>query len=653
MFSYFQNSCYTDTLLMIIFKSSSSYWMRNIFAIQNPQDYRPLLCGKKTRNIEETINYAERIRQELKNELVLILKNETGVCTRLRILLNECITELKINNMWSIYSPEKIYDLFCDLFPSLRLDIQYSVNDTFAIGKVSFLTMWEFMDVESNVLWDNLMNETLIFLNTGIPAIRYYNKTGQEETEVVLGPDKKISSTVVKGRAFDEIILDKYVLIGVIILTGYTLGTEGGEHYVCYYRKGNGEWNYYDDITLTDRPIDNLQNRSAFEYNDRNLPYMYFYQNLNTFKNDIQIKIKENINNKNRSIYTLAMESPRLPFIQLPKSEPKILPRPSSISMPPFAISGPTSSQLPNFPVVFPELPKKTSGQQPSMNLPVPQQVSMNLPVPQQPSMNLPVPQQVSMNLPISQQPSMNLPVPQQVSMNLPVPQQPSMSLPVPQQVPMSLPVPQQVSMNLPVPQFSSLSPGPSIALNMPRLPQLSQMQTISRDQPFLPGNIGIPMSFVPMVQTTTQVPSILPVKRVTENIKTKSLPSIPSSSGLPPPSLGQPKERIKGIIDLPEGKTIIENVPITIPKVISTEVYGSLAYTHDIELSKQVILDEIIANEHMLSNSRPSVRNKVYSLNDYKNFARQLGINVNQSKKELLDEIQSLVNIRKKQLNR
>src|SRR5436190_2052675 len=244
MLRYYQNSCYADTLFTILFKSSSNYWhTKIIIEAQNSSDYKPLLCGNNIKTAPEVSAYAERVKEELKVLIRHLLKSETTYCTNIRSIVSGCIPDIRIKDRWQLYSPERVYDLLADLFPSIKIDSTFIGTEGVAHEKIAMFTFWDFMEKNpvKKILWDRLKSEVLVFHNTVLPPIENY---GSKVSEIItIGNTKSI---IEKDNAFSEIILDKYVLIGVIVLTGYTLGTEGGQHYVCYFRKLDNNFFYYD-----------------------------------------------------------------------------------------------------------------------------------------------------------------------------------------------------------------------------------------------------------------------------------------------------------------------------------------------------------------------------------------------------------------------
>jgi hypothetical protein len=598
MFSYFQNSCYTDTLFTVLFKSSSGFWLNNILSKeQDTREYDKLVCGDKILNQSEIIEYAERIRLSIKDLLVQILEGNVTTCTNIRSIFKECLPQMQVGGTYVTYNPDEIYNLLCDLFPSIKLNSTYIYNSVTSNQKISMYTMWEYMgrDESKIILWDTLDDPVLVFVNGGIPPITKYRETGFEDNQIY------------KVNSFNEVILDKYVLIGVITLLGYTLGQHGGEHYVCYYRKDNGDIHYYDDIKLTDTKIDNFPISGVWEYSNRRIPYMYFYQKINSLKNDVQKKIRENLIIKKTQ--TMEQQILSAPQLSLPKFNFNFQTKPNS------NVSG-LSSPMVNLPVLsspMPNLPLLSSPTR-QINQPI-----SNLHV-IQPS--LPVIQPIS--LPVISQP-----------ISLPVISQP-ISLPVISQ-PISLPVISQPISNLPVIQ-------PSLPiLRSPVLPKIDS------------GYAALILGHTKMIQPTviTQTVKETPIivkKNIDEIITTQRLPVLNSPQRIIRSPINQTN---KGSINIPTGSTIVENVKLGPPKIISTQEYGMLAYTNDNESIKNKILDELIVNKNKLLKGKYSVKNPGFHLSEIQQYAKRLGLNSQQHKDVLIDKIFEMIKKRESQLSK
>ena len=642
MFQYQDNSCYTDTLLMILFKGSSEYWVNNIiYGKRDPSKYSTLICKNKKLSPEEVFNYSTKVKIELVNLYVSISRKEIQVCTNLRLILNQCLQELKVNNLWVTYSPDLIYSTLCDLFPSMKITIPYVLNiegpeGTKGLEVSSHFSMWDFMDPApiKDFLWDTSNSEVLIFNNTGIPPIVRYNSTDPEYSNI-------LGSTINKKRAFGELILgDKYILIGVITLLGYTLGTEGGEHYICHYLNKDGDWNYYDDLYLTDIPIQSLPIEGVWEYSNGKLPYMYFYQKAESFKIDILNKIKKNLILKNISMVPVAS-------ISIPQIKPVPVPT-----------AGPAIPTVPTVPTVTSSrinIPATTAGPTatPSrINIPV---IPTGLVVPAvTPSrINIPAISTVptSYTVPvISTAPaiptSYTVPVMSTGTVPISIPQISKGPVPaVPAVTPSGISIPQAPV--IPIPKITG-GTGVSVVgpIMYPPIPMGTYIPSAPGQAPVFTGDILLPIPS--MFKPPEILPDVVPKKiALEEDRPTVSLPIITRPLRIREP----PKNIVKGIIQLPTGSTIMPEVPINVSDVVSKEVYGALAYALDEESIKNNILDQIDISR--LNIGKTSAKNNSYKLEELQNFARALSIRVNQKKDNLVNIIKELKLKRMSQSNR
>jgi len=92
-------------------------------------------------------------------------------------------------------------------------------------------------------------------------------------------------------------------------------------------------------------------------------------------------------------------------------------------------------------------------------------------------------------------------------------------------------------------------------------------------------------------------------------------------------------------LIVLPKGNTIIQEEKDKNP--IYIRPYESLSYKYDIGHSRNIFLEKIDINR--LIKGKKSSKNEGYKLDELKTFARNLGINVNQNKDDLVDAIKEL----------
>lgn len=306
-FVWYDNSCYIDSLLMCMLVSP-------FIRIQIQQtktekiDYKPSsICTIDSRidGKDDLRKIAFSIQKEMQRYYEsVIVEHEHGQCSNIRQLLLKCLTDMKENGRWVFYNVSTIWNTFCSLFPRLLQSVYARIVDPTTkitkIGKPGLIsranfTFWDFLDSYrdaddkyTEILWEELENSRdnylLVFQNGGYPAIKYYNKEGEEIVKsrkyVQEGKRTKIvveNIKVFKKRKFSEYILErKYRLFGVVLLHGVSVGEEGGTHYTALVREGN-KWYEYDDVGPKYKYISEKVPETCFQEIGRTKPELYFY----------------------------------------------------------------------------------------------------------------------------------------------------------------------------------------------------------------------------------------------------------------------------------------------------------------------------------------------------------------------------------------
>lgn len=263
-YNWQDNSCYLDSLLMVLFASKTTFWLDNILDF-DPQSIKySLICQQKS--VVQTQEQIEMIVTEVQKFIrasYLKIGKETQTCQLLRQLLWQCYPELKNKDRWVYYNSASIYNLLTDLFPVLKIPYiqiarlykdNYSSKSTSNFTTASF-TVKHFTEEESDIKnrkedlvqvdWDSIDYPILVFENTG----------------------KQLSSKEL-GK-MEKIILNKYELIGIITLL------ENKEHNISYFLDHNNQWRYYDGMKKeTEIKIPQL--------GEKEIPLMFFYRNMQT-----------------------------------------------------------------------------------------------------------------------------------------------------------------------------------------------------------------------------------------------------------------------------------------------------------------------------------------------------------------------------------
>ena len=272
-FMYNENSCYLDSLLIVMFYGFPSFY-RKIFSAPIENVKVSSICSEdaKIKTDASLKILIEGIQNQLEDDYQRLQRKEVFVCSQLRKFLQWCIPELKDGEHWEKYNVSAIYNLFVQMFPLLLIPIEKIVHYSNKPSKrfiesIPMLQMWDFMDpltdVESTYTeynWNTLQSDVIVFQNGVVPPVQNFSSPEEEFFTVQYGSDDEGpsfkfhrsrvdgSQVIRKKRVFSERIIDeKYELFGIVTLKGVSKGSGGGAHYVCYV-KSDGIWYLYDDL---------------------------------------------------------------------------------------------------------------------------------------------------------------------------------------------------------------------------------------------------------------------------------------------------------------------------------------------------------------------------------------------------------------------
>lgn len=300
-----ENSCYLDSLLIFLFENPNPFWREILFTPPINTDSYPRddfgmevsVCPASDDTTvtthEEALDLARKISvQLLQDYKMLNFKTRKPIkCVDVRKLLSKCNPAILADGTYDYFNVGEIYDGLCELFPKMKMLI--SEQTIRASGKkeqtksvwLNTIPMWDFMDSHSDatddykvIRWGEITTPVLIFINTGVPRVRYLNKIGIEKGKFYIDhTEYKFEKK--KIRAFNEYIINKrYRLDGVITLKGISEYSEGGKHYTAYIRKGKTKkWFYYDDLNPTLTIVDSLPEIGVWLEGSGHMPAMYFY----------------------------------------------------------------------------------------------------------------------------------------------------------------------------------------------------------------------------------------------------------------------------------------------------------------------------------------------------------------------------------------
>jgi hypothetical protein len=317
------NSCYLDSLLMVLLYSIDSFWKSVIFedtkgTIKNLVT-TPDVCKNPKVNYKVLTN---EIKKQIIKDYEDLGKGEPKRCSKLRSLLATCLPQMKENGQWVMFNVGAVYEALATVFPELTLkiptqifkkvdgEIEYVLQSN-SQDEVPLLSFWDFMDANDQhegaaaykaLAFDKVESEILVFYNGGTPRIKKLNETGVEKGYFMIDNTKYLFEAN-KARAFGESILggpnDKfgYDLVGVITLEGISPNNEGGSHYTAHYKGNDGKWYYYNDLGAIVKPVNSLPIVGVWTEAQGKMPSMYFYKRQ---KKMVSLK-KTNINNITKS----------------------------------------------------------------------------------------------------------------------------------------------------------------------------------------------------------------------------------------------------------------------------------------------------------------------------------------------------------------
>lgn len=297
-----ENSCYIDSVLMILFQTSNDWWRRGMLEsrlpspIDQPQGICDVAGGSKIDTPDKLYKLRLKVQDALRSDYEHINnKGEIIKCSVLRNLLRECLPSLQEDGTWSLFNTAALYDLLASLFPAIALSIPTAIIDqqgtqrSTLLKRLNAIPMWDFMDPHTNIegsyekiLWEDVESNVLVFINGALPRIKKFDEKGVEKGHVYIN-GSKINFQVTKARAFGETILNaRYRLIGVVTLQGISPLGEGGSHYISYFLSscdgGKECWYKYNDLTASAVRINKLPSSGVWEEKGSEMPAMYFYE---------------------------------------------------------------------------------------------------------------------------------------------------------------------------------------------------------------------------------------------------------------------------------------------------------------------------------------------------------------------------------------
>jgi len=263
-FSYWENSCYMDSVLTLLLENQCNFWRRTIF---DWNEHKP------SANPE----LAETLKDELNRDYSK-LGDKTLECKNFRKLLAVHDPLMKEGSTWVMYEVSAFYANLAELYPDLKIDIPYrmvrpslSAVESMRYKSEYLFSVEEYINPDrrgedyKEILWNECKSPILVFTNQGTRRIKNFDRREG---------DKK---RVLKPR-----ILGKYKLVGVVTLKGEVTESGGGGHYVSYFVAKDGKWYSYDDLSpkirlVGDGYVDDLPRPGIWQEKNNRMPALYFY----------------------------------------------------------------------------------------------------------------------------------------------------------------------------------------------------------------------------------------------------------------------------------------------------------------------------------------------------------------------------------------
>jgi len=307
VYSWHANSCYIDSLLMVLFDSASQFWRDNILrkdvgSIEYPTALGvcDIRGGSQIDTVDKLKRHAKKVQDQLRTDFLELHRSGNVLqCTPLRQLLQECFPDMKPRGHWSFYNVAAAYNLLSELFPDIKTEYPVRIRrwnaktETYESAPIRYeskalTTAWDFMDpleVERGadypeIVWERINSPVIVFYNGGLPRIKKLNEAGRERGFVTIAGIKTFYN-IKKARPFEETIINgRYELIGVITLHGVAPNQEGGVHYTAHFKTKGGQWYYYNDSGRIIRKTPRLPVSGVWQESNGNMPSMYFYRRL-------------------------------------------------------------------------------------------------------------------------------------------------------------------------------------------------------------------------------------------------------------------------------------------------------------------------------------------------------------------------------------
>lgn len=259
-FRWYSQSCYIDSILMIILISDTNYWLDAIMNADTENiDYPITVCSSDSK-VNDINNFSTMIKSDILNIRKQLIYGKDIYCTNLRKELGKCFTDMIHDNRLGQYEVTNIYKNLAELFP----DFNFEVVEKIEVEIDGIMTSHENKVMTSHVeIFSNDLEN--IFNNQTSEIVVLSNELKLYDDLTVLGYSEYIPGF-------------EYRLLAVVI-------HQGGNHFLSLFRH-NDSWYYYNDYHIEHgvrHPVIDINKLDylpeyAFAKSGQYTPIMLFYQ---------------------------------------------------------------------------------------------------------------------------------------------------------------------------------------------------------------------------------------------------------------------------------------------------------------------------------------------------------------------------------------
>lgn len=295
------NSCFFDSVMMVVFYGSSAYIRDTILTsdISYERDVdgkyvNPFPVATKTSKRDGFQDLFDKTRAYFTDNQQKLSEGKIFCSINLRNALSKVDPAIGSGVQ---YEPSSVYATLSHIFRNLLLT-GMKVSRKMGNGRVKrrgmtptpFISMFDFVTTTplgDTYLWDTCKEPILVFYIRQSPWLKRWNESGKE-TISVLDPNRgRVMMEYSKPNPFGDYILgERYRLFGVVVHSGVApeslLSTSNG-HYTSLIRPhfDPGSWYYYDDMMPSFQKVsEGSVPDSAFRDTGRMRPHMLFYERV-------------------------------------------------------------------------------------------------------------------------------------------------------------------------------------------------------------------------------------------------------------------------------------------------------------------------------------------------------------------------------------